>query len=65
MKMSTQIIPEGSKHGPKFPCVCGETFETAEDFGNHFSRVIGGTTINGCALSPRETKKLRKQEAAA
>lgn len=40
-----------------FPCECGETFETAEDFSNHFDRT--GVQLK-CILSPAAVKKLRK-----
>lgn len=61
MKTTRQVIPDAPKLGPKFPCgVCGGEFETSEDFGNHFARVKGGTTIEGCAHTPQSVKKLRK-----
>ena len=40
-----------------FPCECGETFETAEDFSNHFDRSDPKLI---CKLSPAAAKKLRK-----
>jgi hypothetical protein len=64
MKTTRQVIPDAPKNGPKFPCACGEVFDTAEDFGNHFSRVPGGTTIDKCVHSPAVARKLRKVEAA-
>lgn len=40
-----------------YPCECGETFDTAEDFSNHFDRSSGKLE---CALSPKEAKNLRR-----
>lgn len=40
-----------------FPCECGETYETAEDFSNHFDR---SEPKLKCKLSPKEAKKLRR-----
>jgi len=39
-----------------YPCECGETFETAEDFSNHFDRSDPKLI---CKLSPAAAKKLR------
>ena len=50
-------MPKEPKSTAGYPCDCGETFETAEDFSNHFDR--GGAKLK-CALSPAEAKKLRK-----
>jgi hypothetical protein len=42
-----------------YPCSgCEQTFETAEDFSNHFNRSLGVELV--CDLSPKAAKKLRK-----
>jgi len=47
-----------------YPCEdCGETFVTAEDFSNHFSRNEGAATIETCRYTPAGVKKLRKAAA--
>jgi hypothetical protein len=66
MKSTRQVIPDAPKNGPKFPCRdCDEVFETSEDFGNHFERFAGSTTIKGCMYSPEHVKKLRAKPVAA
>ena len=49
--------PKSKTATPGFPCECGETFETAEDFSNHFDRT--GVKLV-CSLSPAAAKKLRR-----
>jgi hypothetical protein len=49
-----------------FPCRdCGLTFETGEDFSNHFARLGNGSNvITGCKYNTRDVKKLRTPAAA-